>query len=204
MVKTTDKVFVMSVDEAQHLFVGKLYTGEIAKIFWLRSPRCIEKDEYVKCDWAATVNVGYRIDWYGATVKSNRGVRPCLNLKYLNENYSFQTKFEFGLFEGKKITWRVLKRVKDSLLVMSDTIICQRHFHYDKSTNQWENCDLRKWLNHTFYDSAFSEDEKVFIASSEIFTNGKNTEDKLFLLSVPEVEQFLAVIQRTKQRNGIG
>lgn len=60
----------------------------------------------------------------------------------------------------------------------------------------WEKSDLREWLNSTFYDSAFSEEDRSRIVTSTISTpkyegwnNGcPDTQDNVFVLSSRELD----------------
>lgn len=65
----------------------------------------------------------------------------------------------------------------------------------------WEKCELRKWLNDDFYESSFTAEEKERIARTPtINTNipfygtnaGRDTVDKIFLLSIEEAENYFA------------
>lgn len=62
-----------------------------------------------------------------------------------------------------------------------------------------ETSTLRNWLNDTFYNSAFNSDERSKILTTTIenpdnpdsgVDGGNDTEDRLFLLSVYEVEEY--------------
>lgn len=112
------------------------------------------------------------------------------NSKYTS--LSVGSVFNFGNFEGKTLTWRVIMKRGSHLLVIADDIIRFGAFHYDKSTNKWENCSLRKWLNEEFYKEAFSEGEKCFIEKRNIVTSSnKRIQDKVFLLNEQEVYKWL-------------
>lgn len=64
----------------------------------------------------------------------------------------------------------------------------------------WETCTLRTWLNDTFLNAAFTDDEKNAIAATTVVTpgedpwntgtlteGGKDTVDKVYLLSLEEI-----------------
>ena len=64
----------------------------------------------------------------------------------------------------------------------------------------WENCTLREWLNDEFLNTAFSDHEQEYIVDSNLenYDNvdfgtdgGKDTKDKVFLLSIYEATEYL-------------
>ena len=97
------------------------------------------------------------------------------------------------------IQWMVLARDGDRVLVISRYILdCVR---YDEEYRRvtWETCTLRAWLNGEFLDSAFDADEQLLIPTTHVTADpnpdftmdpGEDTEDKLFLLSIPEAEAY--------------
>ncbi len=71
--------------------------------------------------------------------------------------------FEFGVYEGKSITWMVLTNKDGKLLILSEYNLCDRKF----GGNIWKDADIRRWLNNDFYNSAFNAGEKEFIQCCE-------------------------------------
>ena len=60
--------------------------------------------------------------------------------------------------------------------------------------SDWETCSLRQWLNKTFYNTAFSREEKMLIGTTFLENNspdgtwfGTDTGDKIFILSFDDV-----------------
>jgi len=98
------------------------------------------------------------------------------------------------------IQWMVLAREGDRVLVISRYILdCVR---YDEEYRRvtWETCTLRAWLNGEFLNSAFDPDEQLLIPTTHVTADpnpdfavdpGNDTEDKLFLLSIPEAVEYL-------------
>ena len=98
------------------------------------------------------------------------------------------------------IEWLVLD-VKDgkALLLSKYALDCQKfnEIYDDKIT--WETSTLRIWLNEDFYDNAFSIQEKLLIADSELVNNnnpkygtngGNDTVDKVFVFSEDELMEY--------------
>ncbi len=96
------------------------------------------------------------------------------------------------------IEWQVLSRENDRILVISRYALdCQEYDDTGKEVT-WETCSLRKWLNGTFLNTAFSDSEQVMISNvtvsadknPEYSTNpGNSTKDRVFLLSITEVKK---------------
>ncbi len=65
---------------------------------------------------------------------------------------------EFGRFNGEPVKWEVVERYNDGtmLLVTKD---CIGYMPFDDSENDWDNSDLRQWLNDGFLDD-FTNEEK--------------------------------------------
>lgn len=121
-------------------------------------------------------------------------------------------RYYFGNYDqgnGKsQISWIVIKIEGNKALLLSEKILDEKPYH-DNYVDEikWENCSLRKWLNNDFYNTAFSSSEKSRIvevvnknpATSGTDSNygfyhyvegGKDTKDKVFLLSIDEAKDF--------------
>jgi tetratricopeptide (TPR) repeat protein len=134
--------------------------------------------------------------------------------------------FEFGNYQGEPLKWQVLADESDRLLIITKDSVALKEYHipsgntierYDE-TITWEECTLRSWLNHSFYEEAFTASEKSRIQeiqntnpnmvydivtfaegsiNPKIFSKvdtrgGKDTRDRVFLLSYIEAEQYFA------------
>jgi len=83
--------------------------------------------------------------------------------------------------------WRVLITADNKALIISDKIIVKQEYGI---TSSWKDCDLRVFLNRSFYDNKFTKQEKVQIIETQIKTGDSYTEDKVFILSVQEIIQY--------------
>ena len=115
----------------------------------------------------------------------------------------------FGSYEqdnntanGKEdIEWIVLaKEDGKALLISKYALDCQK-FNTKNENVTWETCSLRNWLNNNFLNTAFSSDEQKMISTVTVTEDknpsyrtdpGKNTEDKIFPLSITEAEKYFA------------
>ncbi|MEE3423854.1 MAG: DUF6273 domain-containing protein, partial [Succinimonas sp.] len=97
------------------------------------------------------------------------------------------------------IEWLVLEvNEKDALLVSRYGLDCKQ-YHHERVSMTWEQCDLRKWLNHDFLKDAFSPEDQRRIMLSEVVNDdnreyrtrgGNNTRDRVFCLSLAEAERY--------------
>ncbi|MCI7619072.1 MAG: toll/interleukin-1 receptor domain-containing protein [Firmicutes bacterium] len=107
----------------------------------------------------------------------------------------------FGEYGGEPVEWRVLDKDGNKVLIITDKIIDAKPYNDEWSGITWENCSLRKWLNEEFISTAFTEKEKEAVLETNIknednqgygTNGGKNTKDKVFLLSIEEVEKYFS------------
>lgn len=97
------------------------------------------------------------------------------------------------------IEWLVLEKKENKVLLISKYGIEYSAYHETDEEVTWEICDLRSWLNNDFLSNSFSEQEKNMILNTRVHTNdnskygtsgGNDTIDKIFLLSIEEVEKY--------------
>lgn len=99
------------------------------------------------------------------------------------------------------IEWIVLDKDGDRILMVSRYVLdCQQFNIYNEETS-WETCSLRRWLNWTFYDAAFTDSEKAMILTTTLGEDYNplrkdrvcnSTNDKVFLLSLNEANRYFA------------
>ena len=99
----------------------------------------------------------------------------------------------------ESIRWLVLCKTDNRVLAVSRYALDCQLFDQDSKSISWKDCDLRAWLNGSFLEAAFSMDEQELILTALISADknpvystdpGEATEDKVFLLSIPEVQQY--------------
>ena len=128
--------------------------------------------------------------------------------KFLLKNSKVGDIVYFGTYEqdndttnGKEdIEWLVLAKEKNRVLVISDKALdCQPYNSSYTEEVTWEKCSLRKWLNNDFINAAFTAEERAKIPTVMVSTDknpeydtdpGNATKDKVFLLSIVEVEKY--------------
>lgn len=107
---------------------------------------------------------------------------------------------EYGSEGQEEIEWLVLE-VKDgrALLISKYVLHGQAYTSGTPDHITWESCNLRKWLNDGFINSAFTEEEQAMIPEVEVFVDesfdeitdpGKATKDQIFILSLTEMIRY--------------
>lgn len=103
---------------------------------------------------------------------------------------------------GKEsIEWVVLAQDGNRFLVASKYCLDCKPYNSSHESVTWETCSLRKWLNNDFYNEAFADDMKNMIKAASLSTpanskyttdGGNDTVDNVFLLSIDEVNEYMA------------
>lgn len=124
-------------------------------------------------------------------------------------NYHVGDIVTFGSYEqdnklnngSEEIKWIVLDVKDQSILLLSKDVLDAYRFNNSWAEITWDDSGIREWLNDTFYYNAFSLSEQLKIQSAfasadrnPYFSHldpGSSTLDKVFLLSVDEVESYI-------------
>lgn len=77
-------------------------------------------------------------------------------------NLNIGDTFEFGIYKGKAVKWRILSKSNDNMFVISEKILCDKIFS-ENGSNNWGDSYLRKWLNNDFYNRVFNDEEQEYI-----------------------------------------
>ncbi len=114
----------------------------------------------------------------------------------------------FGHFDQDKnssngkeaIEWIVLETDGETAFLLSRYVLDARAYHSSNGKNDWSKSKMRSWLNKTFLEKAFSNKEQKAIVTTTLDNradqskskeiNGKETKDKVFLLSYAELEKY--------------
>lgn len=99
-------------------------------------------------------------------------------------------------YKWEPLKWRVLQNDGSSLFILANQAIECKDYHEEAVGITWEECSLRKWLNNSFYNMAFSSNEKEIVIEQNIVNEdnpyldtkgGNDTEDYVHLLSLSDV-----------------
>ncbi len=126
-------------------------------------------------------------------------------------------------FRYEPIKWKILSESDGKAMIVADMVIdSQQYCHYTKTSqfthnggtgypNNYALSDIRKWLNDTFYNTAFNDLQKELIqvtnVDNSISSTGdssndyvcENTNDNVFLLSYKETNAYMTDSDRQKK-----
>ncbi len=109
-----------------------------------------------------------------------------------------------GSNQMEPIEWMVLDVREDRALLISRYGLDAKPYNTTKENVTWETCTLRKWLNGDFLNTAFTAVEQKRIIQTTVdngnfqgnsawrASGGNDTEDRIYLLSYREAEQYFS------------
>ena len=121
------------------------------------------------------------------SVTSNNTVSSFKNVN-VGDYIKFGSYPQTSSGQKQPIEWQVLVKENNKILVISRYGLDAKRF--DPSSNKWQDSEIRKWLNGSFYNDAFSVDDKKSINLSNLSDVG--TSDSVFLLSKEEANKYFA------------
>lgn len=164
------------------------------------------------------INSGNYIEAYESLVDLGDYKDSSKRAEKIYEKYKTETlkKAEIGdsIFIGKyeqdgvdstydeDIEWEVIDKQEGRILVVSKYVLDCKQYHSPNLDVTWENSDIRKFLNDVFIEKAFNEKELAMIPTVNVPADknpefdsnpGNATQDKIFLLSISEVEKYFTV-----------
>ena len=236
---TNDKVFLLSIAEAETLFrsnedrvskntayakAQRAYTNNSgAGEWWLRSPGYQSYVVSVSADGSVLLlgdNVNDNINairpalWLDLTsdivtseVESSltRSNSLASEITSLTQKLAPGDLTSFGHYEqdndksngAEAIRWRVLEREGQKVLLFAEQNLDAQPYNTNSTSVTWEKCTLRTWLNNDFLNTAFTQAQQEAILTTSVKNeenpwhrtdSGRDTSDKVFLLSIEEVE----------------
>ena len=128
------------------------------------------------------------------------------------EQYDWNGNYKiYHYFKYEPIKWRVLNRNGNDALLLAEVALDDQKYNTNYEDVTWETSSMRRWLNgygasvnqpktdyskKNFINSAFTSTQRSAIKTTNVVNNnnidfgtagGKNTSDKVFLLSESEV-----------------
>lgn len=120
----------------------------------------------------------------------------------IGDGVSFGSYETDGVYSNgqEALEWTVLDITGDGrVLLLCDNCIDALPYDSYGDDVTWADSEIREWLNDEFIDTAFDSDEEKLICSVTNNTpdgrsntdGGDDTEDRVFLLSINEVEKYI-------------
>lgn len=160
--------------------------------------------------WATAENNTVKVDNKGVADRSRvvftfrRSISDAASFRTVG-NYVRFGHYPQESYENKEpIEWLVLAVSGNKVLLISHYALDAKPYNTEQTQVTWETCTLRKWLNSDFLDTAFSVKEQSAILLTDVdnsfgqgigseVDSGRNTKDKVFLLSYAEASGYLGV-----------
>lgn len=104
-----------------------------------------------------------------------------------------------GLDGPEEVEWIVIDQKDGQMMLISKYCIDSQPYNAALEPVTWEHSSLRKWLNGTFFDTAFTQEEQNRICTVEnenpdlsatSADSGRATMDRIFILSKDEAKQL--------------
>ena len=92
----------------------------------------------------------------------------------------------YSLDDKSPIEWYLLEKREDKVILMSKYVL-DVHRYDNKINSNWKDTSISKFLNGTFYDTAFNNSEKQMIISNPYKSVGN-----VFLLNLSEAEGYFS------------
>ena len=105
-----------------------------------------------------------------------------------NDNFWGDNYYRY--FKWEPIKWRVLKNDGSTLFLVADKGLDCKNYNQENKSITWESCTLKKWLDDTFYKTAFSSEEQGAVVPQTMVSEDDfrhKFRNKVYLLSIGEV-----------------
>lgn len=129
---------------------------------------------------------------------SNKYLNDIMKIEFAAANVG--DTVTFGNYNGST-RWRVLAKENNKMLIISLNAIDEKPYNEAWEDITWEKCTLRDWLNSEYFETAFDTTEQAVILSSYVINSdnpeygtdgGRDITDKVFLLSIYEVNKYFS------------
>ncbi len=161
-----------------------------------KAATCTAPESCTGCGDTRGQALGHR--WQEATYDSPKTCYSCgategSSLHPLDgQSFGIGDIVRFGEYGYEEIEWKVIDKSGDKRLLISEYgLDCveydnQNSNNYSPQAVSWEDCSLRRWLNHNFYKEAFTDQEAEVILS----VSDDGISDKVFILSYSQLEEY--------------
>ena len=120
------------------------------------------------------------------------------------EQWDYEIDDDFYILDGNDpIEWIPLDSDGTKVFLVSKYPLEYMQYNKDRIDYTWKNCSLRTWLNSSFVNNAFDDNERAAILTTTVETGPEDinekwpeieteiTQDRIFLLSYSELKKYL-------------
>ena len=161
----------------------------------------VSPDSYAK-SYAEAAGIPYIIEEQSNSVGNEDNYEYSIE-EELSQDFSVGSTVLFGrnIYSSQAIEWIVMSNDGDTATLLSKQSVGRVPYHNVGGAVTWEHCSLREWLNGSFLNDSFSDEEKSLIQTTVSRADGNayfhtdsgnDTVDKVFILSAVEAEAFLS------------
>lgn len=185
---TGDEPISISKKELAYVYFGEYPQTEITG---KKLTKAIKNAKYDKNGIATVKGVKYkRLKREEATFLFDSTIMD--DSFYKKHFYDWAGK-DYVYFTLEPIKWRVLSTNNRIAFLLSEYGLDDQKYNFEKVDINWADCTLRSWLNADFLTSAFNAKERKLIKNTSVKNydypynktdEGKNTKDKIYLLSM--------------------
>ena len=120
---------------------------------------------------------------------------------YVGDEFTLGTYEQDNYLDNGKepIEWIVYSKNDDFYMCISKYVLDWHVFSDDEETeipNRWNESDMRKWLNGTFYNEAFSDIEKENLVSMDTRYSGWKDKSDLVIDRITSYDDYVRLIGR--------
>ena len=177
-----------------------------------KNATCIEPMTCTRCGTTSGSALGH--DWQAATYDLPERCSRCdmTRGEPLKPIIAVRDEVKYGRYpqtssgtDNTPIEWIVLEVQGGKALLISKYALDCKQYNTSYLSVTWEKCTLRTWLNDEFINRAFSTQEQSAILTTTVdnslsqnrigwgLKGSINTQDRIFLLSYAEANQYLDV-----------
>ena len=203
MAEASDLLDAKKYDEAYAILNELGKTDSINESMYNRAMKYVKADDKISAYLLLSKIVGYKDSGDKSAEYKPIYEKYCLSTAKVGDKVTYGTyEQDNDTSNGKEdIEWLVLAKEGNKLLLISDKELDSQRYNESRDKVTWETCSLRKWLNTTFLNAAFSKYEQAVIQSTNVSADknpeydtdpGKATKGKVFLLSINEANKYFA------------
>ncbi len=94
--------------------------------------------------------------------------------------------FILSRYKDHLVPFQILEKREDGRLVLQSFYLLDHHI-FDKETNVWRDCELRRYLNSPEFAANFDQDFLDHVVEEDVHTEDYVTKDKFWILSHEEI-----------------